>query len=60
MTVLAIRLANTTNAVSRLHATVSRKMWKNLWPNVPEAEIPIIAITNGVLGFRLQKGSGTR
>jgi starch phosphorylase len=48
MTVLAIRLANTTNAVSQLHATVSRRMWKNLWPNVPEAEIPIIAITNGV------------
>src|SRR5262249_19565246 len=33
MTVLAIRLANTTNAVSKLHGKVSRKMWRNLWPD---------------------------
>jgi starch phosphorylase len=48
MTVLAIRLANTTNGVSRLHGTVSRRMWKNIWPGVPEAEVPILFITNGV------------
>src|SRR5262249_1642948 len=48
MTVLAIRLANTTNGVSKLHGQVSRKMWKNLWPELPDAEIPIISITNGV------------
>lgn len=48
MTVLAIRLANTTNGVSRLHGSVSRKMWKNVWPDLPEPEIPIISITNGV------------
>jgi glycogen phosphorylase len=48
MTVLAIRLANTTNGVSRLHGSVSRKMWKNLWPDLPEAEIPITSITNGI------------
>jgi starch phosphorylase len=48
MTVLAIRLANTTNGVSKLHGSVSRKMWKNIWPHLPEAEIPIISITNGV------------
>src|SRR5262249_5786409 len=41
MTVLAIRLANTTNGVSKLHGSVSRKMWKNVWPELPEAEIPI-------------------
>ena len=23
-------------------------MWKNIWPELPDAEIPIIAITNGV------------
>lgn len=48
MTVLAIRLANTTNGVSKLHGQVSRKMWRNIWPDLPEAEIPIISITNGV------------
>jgi starch phosphorylase len=48
MTVLAIRLANTTNGVSQLHGSVSRKMWKNIWPEVPESELPITAITNGV------------
>ena len=48
MTVLAIRLANTTNGVSKLHGQVSRKMWRNIWPDLPEAEIPIFSITNGV------------
>jgi starch phosphorylase len=48
MTVLALRLANITNGVSQLHGSVSRRMWKSLWPDLPEAEIPIIAITNGV------------
>lgn len=48
MTVLAIRLANTTNGVSKLHGQVSRKMWKNIWPELPDAELPIVSITNGV------------
>jgi starch phosphorylase len=48
MTVLAIRLANVTNGVSALHGSVSRKMWKNIWPELPDGEIPIISITNGV------------
>jgi starch phosphorylase len=48
MTVLAIRLANVTNGVSKLHGSVSRKMWKNIWPELPDAEAPIAAITNGV------------
>src|SRR5262249_59522269 len=48
MTVLAIRLSNSTNGVSKLHGGVSRKMWKNVWPELPEAEIPITSITNGV------------
>src|SRR5439155_23882415 len=48
MTVLAIRLANTTNGVSKLHGQVSRKMWRNVWPELPEAEIPITAVTNGI------------
>jgi starch phosphorylase len=48
MTVLAIRLANVTNGVSKLHGGVSRKMWKALWPDLPDAEIPITSITNGI------------
>jgi glycogen phosphorylase len=48
MTVLAIRLSNSSNGVSKLHGTVSRKMWKNIWPDLPDAEIPITSITNGV------------
>jgi starch phosphorylase len=48
MTVLALKLANVSNGVSRLHGSVSRKMWKNLWPELPAAEVPITSITNGV------------
>jgi starch phosphorylase len=48
MTVLAIRLSNTSNGVSKLHGTVSRKMWKSIWPGLPDLEIPITSITNGV------------
>ncbi len=48
MTVLAIRLANVTNGVSKLHGSVSRKMWRNIWPSLPDAEVPITSITNGV------------
>jgi starch phosphorylase len=48
MTVLAIRLSSSTNGVSKLHGRVSRKMWKAIWPELPEAEIPITSITNGV------------
>jgi starch phosphorylase len=48
MTVLAIRLANRTNGVSKLHGSVSRRMWKNIWPDLPDAEVPIASITNGI------------
>ncbi len=48
MTVLAIKLAAWCNAVSELHATVSRKMWEKLWPDVPADESPISGLTNGV------------
>jgi starch phosphorylase len=48
MTVLAIRLANSTNGVSKLHGQVSRRMWKAIWPDLPDAELPITSITNGV------------
>ena len=48
MTVLAIRLSNSSNGVSKLHGQVSRRMWKAIWPDLPESEIPITSITNGV------------
>ena len=48
MTVLALRLALYSNAVSQLHGVVSRQMWQSLWPDVPRDEIPITHITNGV------------
>jgi len=48
MTVLALRHAAHTNAVSQLHGQVSRPMWQSVWPDLPEEEVPIIDITNGV------------
>ena len=48
MTVLAIRLSNISNGVSALHGKVSRAMWKAIWPSLPESEVPITSITNGV------------
>jgi len=48
MTVLALNLAGYSNAVSRLHGRISRRMWQNVWPELPEDEIPITHITNGV------------
>ncbi len=48
MTVLALRLSNYANGVSKLHGVVSRKMWQSIWPELPEAEVPIRSITNGI------------
>jgi len=48
MTVFALRMARFSNAVSRRHGEVARKMWASLWPGIKEADVPIDAITNGV------------
>ncbi len=48
MAVLAIKLAGHANGVSQLHGEVSRSMWKNLWPELPEEQLPLSSITNGV------------
>jgi len=48
MTVLALRMAGRSNAVSKLHGRVSRRMWQGVWPDRSEDEVPIISITNGV------------
>jgi len=47
MAVLALHLAQT-NAVSQLHEQVSRRLWQNVWPGVPEWEVPIICVSNGI------------
>lgn len=48
MTVLAMRLSQHRNGVSRLHGQVSRAMWQNLWPGMRPQEVPIRHVTNGV------------
>jgi len=48
MTVLAIKLSSYRNGVSQLHGKVSQHIWHDLWPNLPEQQVPIGAITNGV------------
>lgn len=48
MAVLALKLAGHANGVSQLHGEVSRRMWKNLWPELPEEQLPLASITNGV------------
>jgi starch phosphorylase len=48
MTVLALKCCDYANGVSELHGAVSRTMWKNLWPGLPEREVPIGHVTNGV------------
>jgi starch phosphorylase len=47
MTALALRGSGAVNAVSQLHASVTRRMW-DIWPGVAEAERPVRAVTNGV------------
>jgi starch phosphorylase len=48
MAVFALRASDFRNGVSRLHGQVSRGMWNYLWPGVPEQEIPITSVTNGI------------
>src|SRR4051812_15569822 len=48
MTILALRLSRHSNGVSKLHGEVSRGLWKDVWSGVPEHEVPITSITNGV------------
>lgn len=48
MTAFTLRLSGHRNAVSKRHAQVSKQMWHSLWPDVPESEVPIDFVTNGV------------
>lgn len=48
MPVLALHLSEHHNGVSELHGHVARRMWRLLWPDREEHEVPIDYITNGV------------
>lgn len=48
MTVFALNFSRKANGVSRLHGEVSRNIWRNVWPMLPESEIPVGHVTNGV------------
>jgi starch phosphorylase len=48
VTVLAIRAARQTNAVSRVHGQVARLMWHHLFPGRSVDDIPIGHVTNGI------------
>jgi len=48
MAYLALRGSGAVNAVSRLHAEVSRRIFQPLFPRWPQGNIPIRYITNGV------------
>ena len=47
MTILALKMAHQSNAVSRLHGQVSRRMWQEVWKGFDETDIPIGHVTNG-------------
>jgi len=64
MTPFALRTSSYANGVSKLHAEVSREMWRDIWPDRPVDEVPITSITNGVhvrtwLGGELEGMLGT-
>jgi glycogen phosphorylase len=48
MAVLGLRLSAHVNGVSKLHAHVSRRLWRGVFPEAPLSEIPIASVTNGV------------
>ena len=48
MAYLAIRTSGAVNGVSKLHGEVSRRIFQNLFPRWPEAEVPVTHVTNGV------------
>jgi starch phosphorylase len=48
MTATAIRLSKRVNGVAKRHGVVTREIWNVLWPDRPQAELPIGHVTNGV------------
>ena len=48
MAYMAMKMTYGRNGVSKLHGEVTRRMFNNLWPQVPEKEVPITHVTNGI------------
>jgi phosphorylase/glycogen(starch) synthase len=48
MSVLAVRLSQEVNGVSKLHGEVSRRMFTDLWPGYLTEELHVGHVTNGV------------
>jgi len=48
MFILGARMSQYCNGVSSLHGRTARRMWAHLWPGLPEDEIPISQVTNGI------------
>lgn len=48
MGALALRFSTGRNGVAELHGDTSRRIWSHLWPGVPDSEVPITHVTNGV------------
>jgi starch phosphorylase len=48
MAIMALKSSSKTNGVSELHKIVSRRMWQEIWPYLPEEDIPIESVTNGI------------
>jgi starch phosphorylase len=48
MTILGLHMSRARNAVSFIHRRVTRSMWRQVWPDRREEDIPIAFITNGV------------
>jgi starch phosphorylase len=48
MTALAIRMSAHINGVSREHGRVARAMWRRMWTELPEDQVPIRSVTNGI------------
>ena len=48
MAIMALKNSALTNGVSELHRKVSRRMWSGIWKTLPQVDIPIEAVTNGI------------
>src|SRR5258708_26700292 len=47
-TYAALRLADQSVGVSRLHGALSRRLWKDPWRGLPQNQIPIRTVTHRV------------
>ncbi len=48
MPVLGLRMAARSTGISRLHASVAKVTWNDVWPHADPEDVPISAITNGI------------